>query len=131
MSTRRAQSIAPAAFEKIPKERSCCTAAICVSWKVFTCVLSHVMLVTLVVAYCILGAYTFNYLEGPHEIEVSSICIVYINNTLPLKKTSRTNNIICGRFICLLKLCVATCIYDHHRRAAIDFNGLSFSCVYI
>lgn len=71
MSGRRTQTMVPVQFDKIPKERSRCTAAICVSWKVFTCIFSHVMLVTLVVAYCIFGAITFEYLEARNEIEVS------------------------------------------------------------
>lgn len=74
MSARRTQNMPMTQFEKIPKERSRCTAAICVSWKVFTCIFSHVMLVTLVVSYCIFGAFTFEYLEAPNEIEVR-LCV--------------------------------------------------------
>lgn len=68
MSTRRAQSMPPAIYEKPTRGR--CLSAICVSWKVFTCVLSHVLLVALVVAYCWMGAITFEHLEAGHEREV-------------------------------------------------------------
>lgn len=78
MSTRRAQSMPPTAYDKVPKERSRCIAAICVSWKVFTCVFSHVMLVALVVAYCIAGAFTFSYFESDHELQVSARSPRYI-----------------------------------------------------
>lgn len=70
MSTRRAQSMPPTAYDKIPKERGRCVAAICVSWKVFTCIFSHAMLITLVVAYCIIGAITFEHLEAANEVTV-------------------------------------------------------------
>jgi len=72
MSSRRTQSMPPATFEKIPTARSRCTSCICVSWKVFTCIISHVTLVTLVVAYCILGAFTFEHLEAENEKTVSA-----------------------------------------------------------
>lgn len=61
----------PVTYDKIPKERGKCAAAICVSWKVFTCIFSHVMLITLVVSYCIFGAVTFEYLESENEKEVN------------------------------------------------------------
>lgn len=72
---RRTQSMPPAPppgylVEKMPKTRGRCVSAICVSWKVFTCIFSHVLLVTTVVAYCLLGANTFEYLEKTNEIEV-------------------------------------------------------------
>lgn len=82
MSIRRAQSIPQ---EKAAKNR--CVQLICVSWKVFTCVFSHVTLVTSVVAYCILGAYTFESLEKENERNVSLnkfkdkyiMCLILIN----------------------------------------------------
>lgn len=92
MSTRRAQSMPPAAaYEKAPRGR--CLSAICVSWKVFTCVLSHVLLVALVVAYCWMGAITFEHLEAGHEREVSverrtrrvNSCVVILNYLSSLK----------------------------------------------
>lgn len=39
-------------------------------WKVVTCIFSHIILVSLVVAYCILGAFTFESLEAEHEVQV-------------------------------------------------------------
>lgn len=71
MSTRRTQSMPPTAYDKVPKERGRCIAAVCVSWKVFTCVFSHVMLVAIVVAYCIGGAFMFNHFEAENEIQVT------------------------------------------------------------
>lgn len=68
MSIRRAQSIP---VEKPSKNR--CIQLICLSWRVFTCVFSHVTLVTSVVAYCILGAYTFEHLEKDNEKKVRCI----------------------------------------------------------
>lgn len=54
-------------FEKIPTARSRCVSCLCISWKVFTCFLSHGTLIALVVSYCILGAFTFNHLESENE----------------------------------------------------------------
>lgn len=56
--------------EKIPKQRGRCTSCICMSWKVFTCIVSHVMLISLVVGYCLLGSIAFEYLEAEHEQNV-------------------------------------------------------------
>ncbi|XP_064540070.1 zinc finger CCCH domain-containing protein 13 [Drosophila montana] len=70
MSGRRAQSLPPHMMEPAKPERGRCVAAICFSWKVLTCVVSHVLLVLLVVSYCVGGAYLFQHLERPHEIEV-------------------------------------------------------------
>ncbi|XP_076231226.1 potassium two pore domain channel subfamily K member galene [Calliopsis andreniformis] len=39
-------------------------------WKFFRCVFSHVSLVSLVVVYCVIGAYAFEALEAGHEKEV-------------------------------------------------------------
>lgn len=70
MSSRRAISV-PANFaEKPPKKRGRCTNCLCISWKIFACILSHTMLIAIVVAYCWLGAYTFYNLENEHEKEV-------------------------------------------------------------
>ena len=46
--------------------KTCCYFA----WKLITCIFSHIILVSLVVAYCILGAFTFESLESGHEIQV-------------------------------------------------------------
>uniref|UniRef100_A0A1B0A2G8 Potassium channel domain-containing protein n=1 Tax=Glossina pallidipes TaxID=7398 RepID=A0A1B0A2G8_GLOPL len=70
MSTRRAQSLPPHMLEQSKPERGRCVTAICFSWKVITCIVSHVTLILLVVSYCVGGAYLFRYLERPHEIEV-------------------------------------------------------------
>lgn len=66
MSTRRYES-----REEAPSERSRCMSCLCVSWKVFTCIFSHVTLIAMVVAYCILGAVTFEHLESANEKLVS------------------------------------------------------------
>lgn len=81
MSTRRAQSMPPTAYDKVPKERGRCIAAVCVSWKVFTCVFSHVMLVAVVVAYCIAGAFMFNHFEAENEIQVNEQYISCTNDS--------------------------------------------------
>uniref|UniRef100_A0A1B6IXA6 Potassium channel domain-containing protein n=1 Tax=Homalodisca liturata TaxID=320908 RepID=A0A1B6IXA6_9HEMI len=49
-----------------------CTTIVYYAWKIFTCLFTHVMLVTAVVAYCILGAYTFERLERNNEIKVKN-----------------------------------------------------------
>ncbi|CAO1441973.1 unnamed protein product [Diamesa serratosioi] len=76
MSSRRAQSQLPTAYEKQmqlqqieppPPGRSKCMSCLCFSWKVFTCIFSHATLITLVVSYCVLGAFTFEQLEADFE----------------------------------------------------------------
>lgn len=42
-------------------------------WKFCTCVFSHVLLVSLVVSYCILGAFTFEHLEADNERKVCQL----------------------------------------------------------
>lgn len=70
MSSRRAISV-PANFaEKPPKKRGRCTNCLCITWKIFTCILSHTILIAVVIAYCWLGALLFEYLEKQNEIEV-------------------------------------------------------------
>lgn len=88
MSLRRPQSLPP---EKPPRNK--CISVICVSWKVFTCIFSHVTLVTSVVAYCILGAFTFEHLEKDNEKNVNFLklwltwtLIVFLNNLFIQKK---------------------------------------------
>ncbi|EFN76116.1 TWiK family of potassium channels protein 7 [Harpegnathos saltator] len=39
-------------------------------WKFSRCVFSHVTLISLVVAYCVIGGYAFELLEAKHEIQV-------------------------------------------------------------
>lgn len=41
------------------------------TWKTITCLLSHITLVSMVVSYCVLGAFTFEALEVHHEKDVS------------------------------------------------------------
>jgi hypothetical protein len=78
MSTRRAQSVPPAGgFEKEKTARSRCVSILIVTWKVFACVFSHVTLVTSVVAYCVLGAFTFEKLEADNEKTVSTNFHIY------------------------------------------------------
>lgn len=50
-----------------------CTTLVYYAWKIFTCLFLHVLLVTMVVLYCLLGAFTFQKLESEHELEVSFI----------------------------------------------------------
>ncbi|XP_055374678.1 uncharacterized protein LOC129607616 [Condylostylus longicornis] len=56
------------------RRRGRCLAAICVFWKFLSsftvCILSHVTLISLVVAYCVGGAALFEKLEAENEIEV-------------------------------------------------------------
>lgn len=54
-----------------PVPRSKCVTCLCVSWKVFSCVFSHVTLIAVVVAYCVFGAVLFEKLESEHEEKVS------------------------------------------------------------
>uniref|UniRef100_A0A182FLS4 Potassium channel domain-containing protein n=1 Tax=Anopheles albimanus TaxID=7167 RepID=A0A182FLS4_ANOAL len=56
--------------ESEKKQRSKCMTFVCCMWKVFTCIFSHVTLVATVVAYCFLGAFTFEHLEAENERNV-------------------------------------------------------------
>lgn len=53
-----------------PAEPSKCLSFLRLLWKFFRCIFSHVTLVSLVVAYCVLGAWAFEKLEADHEKEV-------------------------------------------------------------
>jgi hypothetical protein len=55
-----------------------CTTLVYYAWKIFTCLFLHVLLVTMVVLYCLLGALTFERLEKYHEMDVSAIPFVII-----------------------------------------------------
>lgn len=60
-----------------PVPRSKCVTCLCVSWKVFSCVFSHVTLIAVVVAYCVFGAVLFEKLESEHEEKVSRNIVNY------------------------------------------------------
>ncbi|PNF39339.1 hypothetical protein B7P43_G01514 [Cryptotermes secundus] len=47
-----------------------CSTLLRYTWKICTCLFSHVTLVSLVVSYCIMGAFTFQNLEAHNEIKV-------------------------------------------------------------
>ncbi|XP_055627642.1 uncharacterized protein LOC129769404 [Toxorhynchites rutilus septentrionalis] len=90
MSTRRAGPIQgqsmPAQislpYENEKKQRSKCMSFVCFMWKVFTCIFSHVTLVAMVVAYCFLGAFTFEHLEAENERNVKKgISSIRVNLT--------------------------------------------------
>uniref|UniRef100_A0AAG5D1E0 Potassium channel domain-containing protein n=1 Tax=Anopheles atroparvus TaxID=41427 RepID=A0AAG5D1E0_ANOAO len=64
------------------KQRSKCMSFVCCMWKVFTCIFSHVTLVATVVAYCFLGAFTFEHLEAENERNVKQgISSIRVNLT--------------------------------------------------
>lgn len=69
-SSRRAISVPTNFAEKPPKKRGRCVNCLCISWKIFACILSHTMLIAIVIAYCVLGAFAFSELEGPNEKQV-------------------------------------------------------------
>ena len=48
--------------------------------KVTTFLLSHVGLISLIVGYCVIGAFTFEALEHKHELEVILLKL-YLKNT--------------------------------------------------
>lgn len=62
------RQIATYAVEKTSKDK--CVSCLCISWKVLQCVFTHFTLVASVIAYCILGAFTFEHLEQANEIKV-------------------------------------------------------------
>lgn len=62
-------------LEKMPRQRGRCTSCLCMSWKVFACIFSHVMLISLVVAYCLFGSYAFERLESENEKNVSGVWV--------------------------------------------------------
>ncbi|XP_073999420.1 potassium two pore domain channel subfamily K member galene [Rhodnius prolixus] len=58
---------------EVNEEATCvrrCTKVLYFMWKVFTCIFTHIMLVTMVVGYCLLGAVTFESLEKEYEVFV-------------------------------------------------------------
>ncbi|GLH04681.1 Uncharacterized protein GBIM_10336 [Gryllus bimaculatus] len=59
------------AFDDQPDEGpSRCSTILYYTWKVCTCLFSHVLLVSMVVTYCIMGAFMFRHLEAENEIKV-------------------------------------------------------------
>ena len=59
------------------EEASKCLRFFRLLWKFFKCIFSHVALVSLVVAYCVLGAWAFVELEVKHEQEVRLTVILH------------------------------------------------------
>ncbi|XP_014479165.1 PREDICTED: uncharacterized protein LOC106746743 isoform X2 [Dinoponera quadriceps] len=58
-------------FDPIEAEKpSRCIRFLRLLWKFSRCVFSHVTLISLVVAYCVIGAYAFELLEAKHEKQV-------------------------------------------------------------
>ncbi|XP_044260312.1 uncharacterized protein LOC123008529 [Tribolium madens] len=49
---------------------SVCASFMHYTWKTITCLLSHITLVSMVVSYCVLGAFTFEALEVHHEKDI-------------------------------------------------------------
>ncbi|CAH1961857.1 unnamed protein product [Acanthoscelides obtectus] len=52
------------------EQPSFCSNFLHYSWKTITCLFSHITLVTMVVSYCVLGAFTFEALEVDNEKQV-------------------------------------------------------------
>ncbi|CAH1118689.1 unnamed protein product [Phaedon cochleariae] len=52
------------------EKTSACTNFLHYSWKTITCLFSHITLVSMVVSYCVLGAFTFEALEVNNEKQV-------------------------------------------------------------
>lgn len=61
----------PEGLDQLPP--STCNRLICYGWKTITFLISHIALITVVVAYCLGGAKMFESLERDHEIEVGII----------------------------------------------------------
>lgn len=74
--------------DEFPPTRSKCITCLCFSWKVFTCIFSHVTLIALVVAYCVFGAFLFESLEKENEEKVSKIDFFYFHFILNFSKVS-------------------------------------------
>lgn len=53
------------------QQPSACSSFLHYTWKTITCLFSHITLVTMVVSYCALGAFTFEALEVDYEREVN------------------------------------------------------------
>lgn len=57
-----------------------CSRILYFTWKVTTCLFSHTLLITMVVAYCIFGAFTFEHLEADNERKVKRSIMSVRNN---------------------------------------------------
>lgn len=66
----------PEMLEYASSKPSACWNFLHYTWKTITCLLSHITLVSMVVSYCVLGAFTFAALEVEHEKDVSVIMIM-------------------------------------------------------
>lgn len=60
-------------FPEDVEERNKCVSFLYMTWKIITCIFSHVTLISLVVSYCILGAFTFEHLESQNEKQVLNV----------------------------------------------------------
>ncbi|KAF5303268.1 hypothetical protein FQA39_LY10007 [Lamprigera yunnana] len=60
----------PEGLDQLPP--STCNRLVCYSWKTITFLISHITLITVVVAYCLGGAKMFESLESEHEIQVKN-----------------------------------------------------------
>ncbi|XP_068990575.1 uncharacterized protein galene isoform X1 [Neodiprion pinetum] len=77
------------------QESSKCVKVLYMIWKFFACVFSHVTLISLVVAYCLLGGLAFQALEAPNEIKVrESISLLRTNVTGELWKMTLECNVL-------------------------------------
>ena len=64
------------------------------TWKLCSVVFSHFVMISLVVAYCILGAVTFEKLEAQHEKEVRTYTSSSFLRTVPSCEVACTENIV-------------------------------------
>ncbi|XP_055589683.1 uncharacterized protein LOC129741892 [Uranotaenia lowii] len=77
------------------KQRSKCMSFVCFMWKLFTCIFSHVTLVAMVVAYCFLGAFTFEHLEAENERNVKKgISSIRVNLTNAIWKMTNDKPVL-------------------------------------
>ncbi|XP_043287523.1 uncharacterized protein [Venturia canescens] len=73
------------------EEPSKCLSFLRLLWKFCRCIFSHVTLVSLVVAYCVLGAYAFESIEAEHEIQVKE-SIKYVRSNVTKRIWLLTEN---------------------------------------
>ncbi|KAJ8716902.1 hypothetical protein PYW07_003529 [Mythimna separata] len=77
--------------EYLPPPPSKCAKVLYYTWKLCSVVFSHFVMISLVVAYCILGAITFVELEAEHEKEVKkNISHIRSNTTQSIWTMTRT-----------------------------------------